>query len=220
MAMEFIVFESQGIQFTPGAAIDAKETIKLEAGQTLTLISPNGHIIKLSGPYDQLVNNSKSSAQKGISDTLKVLLNAEKTNTKDMGVTRNTSDIIRSSNKYGWVPEPWLVNIKRSGDYCVLQGKPVQLWRSDTQPEKLKLSMNNEYEAYKWIKKDEMLMSTPPGMPIVDGATYQFIVDKKTIHTTWHVIPDSVTSVATTAAWMEASGCRAQAIAMLRNYKD
>ncbi len=218
-ASQLIVFESNVSEYTIGSTVDINENIKLKSGQKLELIAPNGTIVKLNGPHNKPAFSDAKNKSKGIAKALQLLLTTDNINTKDMGVTRDSTDVIRSAEKFGWVPEAWVVDINRDGDYCVKEDELIRLWRTDTQSGTLKLTMDNYFEAQKNILENESYISVPQEMPVVDGGKYQFSIDKHQVNTTIHVVPKTVTSVPVTAAWMRKVGCIAQAIAMLRDYQ-
>jgi len=215
LAQDFVVFKSKGGQFPPGMAVKSGDIIQLGAGEYVKFITPSGKVVEVKGPHNKALDMASSESEKGIAETLKILVAAQQKHTKDMGVTRDSTAVIRAANKIGWVPEPWVVNISYDGDKCVREGDAVKLWRAEQQDLKLKVAMGQDFEAIKVLKQGETYINAPTNMPIKDGGKYQFEYGDKMTQSTLHVIPKTITSPAVLAAWMKESGCRAQAVSVL-----
>jgi hypothetical protein len=113
------------------------------------------------------------------------------------------------------MPDPWAVNIDRSGPRCI-QREVVVLWRHDAAAtQKVTISRANASMAAEaeWAAGDNLLPVS--GKRFRDRAQYRVEHGNRQVSLTMHIVPKKITGPAEQAAWMAQTGCRTQALAML-----
>ena len=214
LSADLVVYESN--TYAVGSIIDSDSIINLEYKEYLKVIAPSGKIIEMVGKYNKSLDIIGNDDPKEMTDTLNLLFSSSQLNNKDLGVTRNSTDVIKNTIKYGWVPSPWVVDIQRSGDVCIREGNMVVLWRESTNKTRLNLNMNDEFISHKDLDRDEQYIDVPKSMPIYDNKIYKFEMDNETVNARFHIIPKSITYPSVRMSWMNRKGCNAQVIALLK----
>ncbi|MEO5334807.1 MAG: hypothetical protein H7839_22570 [Magnetococcus sp. YQC-5] len=209
LASELVVYKAEGIALTPGQTINASQPLTLKEGQRVTLLASNGAILNLTGPFNEIPRiKTTASADAGVMDALKMLVTAPKTRSGGLGTTRSLPKTA--------LPEPWLIDVSRTGDYCLTTGKPLVFWRPSSQ-ETSSITLRFGEDLWKaraqWPAGADRL--TPPAvMPITDGGVYQVELDGLTNTAKLHLMPPSVNSHQAQTTWMEGKGCTAQIAAL------
>ncbi len=216
-----VVFSAQGIALKPGDMIDDGKPFILKMGQSVTLIAANGRIFRLKGPHQGVPDPKGSGNQPGMTEALKSLLVSENAQESALGVTRSNSGVFNDSVQNGWVPEPWLVDVTRSGNHCVREGGPVIFWRPDngrTVPVNVRIG-NTVWAANTYWPAGTNRLAPPKEMPVLDGEVYRIRAGSEKSLSHFHLIPATVTSTMAQAAWMKEKGCDAQTTALLITLK-
>lgn len=73
-AAEFVVFEARHGSLRPGQVIDGNSRIQLAAGQRATLISPDGIMLTLAGPFEGQADDWLAKGGGGVFDVLRELV--------------------------------------------------------------------------------------------------------------------------------------------------
>lgn len=217
-AAELIVFSATGVNLTPGQTIHDTQPLKLESGQKVTLVSANGTILQLAGPYNQAPSIQKDDTKEGLSAALQSMANLNQSSTSALGVTRDTTAAVQSAQKMGWVPDPWLIDITRNGNQCTPEGQPIVFWRPDADRSAVVYvtSKDQSWRGHtEWVAGSNK-MAPPDLMPLGDGQSYHIDLEGLKTKVTLHFIPKTVTNKAVQAAWMNEKGCTTQTLAMLR----
>ncbi len=220
MAEQLVVFQSHGVALKPGDTVESGKPFILKAGEWASLIAPNGRILKLHGPHDKqpLPSGEKHS---GVVDSLKKLVSGDETSDDTLGVSRSATAVLQSAGRHGWVPEPWVIDVTRSGHQCAQDGTPVVFWRAN----KEKVGMLQvRIPDLRWEGRTQWPMgadklATPPKMPKRDGLVYYTALDRAKARFMLHMVPGSVEAKGAQAAWLMKKGCRSQALALLRGIK-
>ncbi|MBF0271158.1 MAG: hypothetical protein HQL98_03645 [Magnetococcales bacterium] len=198
LASELVVYKAEGIQLTPGQTINTTQPLTLTAGQRVTLLSSNGTAINLEGPFQGLpISKTQASTDTGVVNTLKMLVSAPKTRSGGLGTTRAI---------------PQILDVTRSGHYCLNEGQPLVFWRPSSQENALitvRLGQQ-QWKAHSQWPAGTNQLTPPPTMPISDGAVYRLELDGQPSTTTLHLIPSNLTTPKERTAWMTAKGCDAQ----------
>ena len=115
--------------------------------------------------------------------------------------------------------DPWVINIGRSGDHCVLEGGPSTLWRAKSAKAvslSLKSLTDRSRSKVDWPAGASTLQ-WPAGVTLTEGAKY--LVRLKRARTAsklvLHLVPGDLSSDAHRAAWMAGKGCVKQARRLL-----
>jgi len=219
LATGLVVFQSSGTDLNPGEVVDGSIPFQLQSGQSVSLIAPNGQIVKLQGPYNQ-IPDPKTELQQGVAASLKTLMMAQHKDDSSFGVSRSATNIIKLASEKGWVPDPWLINVSLDGNQCQRVDQPTVFWRPEkSKPSNFHLTIgNNIWEAEtNWPIGADKLVS-PTEMPLVDKAVYKLnLAGSKEVSFTMHLIPKTVSSKKMQAGWMNAKGCDAQVQALLNS---
>jgi hypothetical protein len=216
VAAEWIVYKANGVDLQPGSSVNVENDLLLKEGESVSLMSPSGKIIEINGPHNSKPLNSGKSESSGISDALKQLLAFNESDTTEMGVTRSATSVLDSAGQYGWVPEPWVVDISRGGDQCVPAGKPPVFWKNTGPMAQVGLNADNgNFIANTEWPENVAKIVAPENMPVLDGGQYEFKINDEVVKSVFHIIPSTVSEVQQ-AAWMNEVGCVAQAVAVLK----
>ena len=217
LATGLVVIQSSGTDLKPGGIVDGSVALQLQAGQAVSLIAPNGQIVQLQGPYNQ-IPDPKAALQKGVAASLKTLMMAQHTDDSSFGVSRSATDVIRAASEKGWVPDPWLINVSQSGNQCQRADQPAVFWRAEkakTANFNLKVGQGTWEAETNWPGGADKLAS-PAEMPVIDKAEYKLsLAGSETVSFTMHLIPTTVSNKKMQASWMNAKGCDAQVQALL-----
>lgn len=221
-ASDLVVFQAHGINLKVGQMINGTLPLTLQTGQKIVLIAPNGKIYRLQGPYNEPPIQEGNNVETGIIDTLKSLITPQQVDTGTLGITRDATNIIRTATAKGWLPEPWLINVTRSGDQCLLTDKPMVFWRPDKTREApiIIYTSGGAWRAQSQWPAGSDKLAPPKPMPITDNSNYRFELGDKETVVTLHLLPQSVANVGTRAAWMQELGCEAQTRALLESTQN
>ena len=123
-AADLVVVKAEGASLHAGDVIPGNQTLRLDAGQKASLITPSGKIIRLSGPYDQAPLPDGTGDDPTAIGSLKSMVKERTTNTASLGITRASETEL---------PEPWVIDVGSSGERCIVEGQHLVLWRPDGQ---------------------------------------------------------------------------------------
>ncbi|MEO5365738.1 MAG: hypothetical protein H7831_05185 [Magnetococcus sp. WYHC-3] len=207
-ASGWVVMKSQAEGFKPGQAIADGQSVKLEAGKALTLISSSGKTLKLSGPFEGVPGaENVAGAGSQMVDSLRNLVAKREQSTSSLGVTRAAS-MERS------LPDPWLVDVSHEGHRCIQEGRPLVLWRTFSEsnaPVVLTETRTGWRGEVTWPAGYSKL-AADPSMPLTDGSRYTVDASGRELSITLHVIPAAVAQGAVLSAWLAEAGCEEQAL--------
>ena len=211
-----VVFESSRMVLAPGQVVDRARPFFLRPGQRLFLIAENGRLIKLFGPFwgapgPRMVN------KKGGVDAFESVIAPSHAKAATPGVPKSVTAVYWA-NQWGWVPDPEVINVERSGHKCLFEDHPVIFWRRENgreSPLNVKLG-EGWWEAKAQWPKGASRLATPKEMPIMDGVFYRVMLEGTETALILHIIPATVKTAEAKVTWMHAVGCQAQATALLR----
>jgi hypothetical protein len=211
-ALELVVVQAQGVNLQAGQKIDGTKPLTLDAGQRLTLISPEGKTLRLRGPYNQAPAATAAADGAGVVDSLKGLVSAQRQGTATLGV-------VRAGTAEKELPGPWLVNVAKGGSRCILEGQQVVFWRPEAAPEATPFVISPSDRSWqassRWPAQSDK-MGIPSNMPLKDGQSFEFEMSGQTQTLTFHVIPSALTQDRIRGAWMMEKGCEDQAAALVK----
>lgn len=210
-AEEMVVAAARGIDLKPGQKVDSSQPLKLGEGQHVTLISLSGVTLKLDGPYDK--PPAQASGGGVVSAALAALVTQQGARTIEAGVTRSAASV-------SILPDPWVLDISRSGTVCLREGQPAIFWRPSS-ASAATFSVVPADRTWKaeatWPKGSNRLLAS--GVLAVQADTVFFVSldegDEAAI--TVNGVPDDLPTKAMQAAWLAQQGCEAQAEALLRD---
>jgi len=209
-AADFVVADARNVRFKPGQVVKSDETLKLEAGQRLTLISKDGRTIRLSGPYNAAPGANEGGVQSvSVVDALAALRTQKEARLTEAGVVRKMSLVP--------LPEPWLADAEAGGNVCVREGQQLVFWRPvAVREEKVRLQPSDRSwtaDAVWPVGVDRI--EVPAKLPLRNRNLYQFEIGEQQAVLTVQIVPKTVDEPAAQAAWMLEKGCTSQAAAML-----
>jgi len=212
VADSLVVADARGGSLKPGQTIDAGQSIKLEAGQRVTLIAANGATIKLTGPFEG-VPDPGGQRNVTVADALTKLATQSAQSTATLGAVRDAEGPA--------APDPWLVDVSASGHRCVAAGAGVVLWRPPAKAdETIVLSPSDHAWEGKanWPGGAERLQ-LPASFQAQDDQAYIVAVGGKSSTLTFHLLPPAIDSDPMRAAWLIDKGCAGQAKLLVSRLK-
>jgi len=215
LAVDVFVVDAKGVDLTPGQVINGEQPLVLAVGQKVTLVTSDGRTIKLKGPTDQPPVGNVVVASNDVVQSLQGLMKAKAADTSSAG-------IIRDGTANFTQPVPWVVEVRHSGDRCLLAGGTIVLWRNDpvTKPSTIEIAAaDKSWSAHAAWPQGSDKLALPATLTLKDGQTYVTTIDKSPVNLAIHVIPQTIQSDAARAAWMIEMGCEPQAKALIAELK-
>ena len=213
-AAELVVIESHGIHLEPGTTVDGSKPLSLLDGQTVTMLTASGQIVKLEGPSEAAPESGvKGGAGGDVQTAMAALITERRVRTSEVGVVRGENDVK--------LPDPWVVDVSHPGTSCVQAGKAVVLWRVedlretrvDFAPKDRSWNVSGTWPA----AADRLTM--PASMPLRDQWDYVVALGDKLAPVTVRLIPPAVNNDAMRAGYMIAAGCENQLNALLAGWQ-
>lgn len=207
-AASLIVVEARGIALKPGTQVDDSKPLTLKQGQHVTLISTTGATLTIDGPYN--APPSAGGGGKSVAATLAALGTERNARTGEAGVTRG--------NAPSTLPEPWLVDVTRSGNVCLREGTQPVFWRPDAKSAVMLTVMPVDRS---WKSKAQWAagasrITVTTDVPMHGGAAYVVNYAGTDYALALNTVPASLANDSMRAAWMVQKGCEAQAEALVR----
>jgi len=213
MAAELVITKSTIIGLEPGMVIDGGQELTLRKGNKLSLISPTGKVINLTGPYTGVPDSTKKSSGAGqLITALSTLISGQRRGSSQLGAIRAGL----SSRRV----DPYPIDITAEGDQCVVAGKPVILWapgRAGLVRTLWIARIGGDDAAKVTWPRDSITAPWPARVPVVDGAGYELLrrPAKKEIALKLHIVPDLAGNRAELAVVMQKKNCMSQAFVLI-----
>jgi hypothetical protein len=210
LAQKMVVMEARGGGVKVGESIDGARALTLKEGERVTLIGPDGKTVSRRGPY----SGPAAPPAAGESDpkaALAALVATRNARTSSIGVVRAGTDSVK-------VPNPWYVDVTRSGPRCLQEGHQPALWRptADAAQSFVMFPSDRSWRADFTWKKGENAVQMPP-LSRFEGVTTVLVnIDQQEFAITINIIPKDIDSTAVLTAWMLEKGCIQQADALLQ----
>ena len=212
-AGDLVVVASTAPGFKLGQIIDAGASLNIPAEKSVTLASESGKMVQIKGPH----NGPPGIADDGIKEpsliaALSRLLSGPAANKTAIGAMR--------SGRSSAPADPWVVETgKRGKNYCIQEGGPALLWRSN-QAKVTILTLENLTTKNKVVvvwPRSTRTMTWPPKITLLDGAKYRSHLkgDRRKKKFILHLVPSGLPSDAHRAVWMAKKGCVVQAKRLL-----
>lgn len=208
---DYVVLQSGSELFGIGALLDDNTELRLVDGERIVLLSENGDVVEIHGPYEGPAEG-QASTDINIRDALTDLIeNADELHAS-LGSTRG-GVIFGGQNTDR---DTWQLDAFRSGRQCVVAGNAIEFWRAKTD-EKLTLEMQRPGTEVVAVIDWPVGVAEAPwpiSMPLVNEALY---VLRRAGWTEAALIrvtvldPAVVKHPQTAIAWLAANGCRPQA---------
>ncbi len=216
MAGQLVVVESTAPALEPGEMIDGAKSLSIDAGASVTLISEDGKLMTLNGPYAGVpaAGGGGGGGGGGLLASLSKLVEGEGGG-GSLGVMRAV--------KAGEAPDPWVIDVLRSGSHCVRADKTPVLWQPSA-------SKGTTLSVKPLPKGKRIKVDWPAGMDgidwpgnlaLADGGRYMVKMTGRMTATKLvvHLVPADLPSDVHRVAWMADKGCTGQAKALLASLR-
>jgi hypothetical protein len=210
-AAQWVVIDSTAPGFEVGQILDDSRPLDVPAGASLTVIGEDGTVTAIAGPFSGVPGGKASTGASGLMEALSRLVRGEGASAASLATMRQAGPIEP--------PDPWAIDITRSGDHCVrAEGAPA-LWRAsagDASTLTIRAFPTGPRSKTEWPAGADTV-AWPGDVPIADGADFMVRLNGRptAARITLRVAPTSLPSEAHYAAWMAEAGCRQQAQALL-----
>lgn len=208
-AQSMVVVEVRGVDLKVGSRIDEARQIKLPAGGKLVVVRNDGTVISLRGPYSGPLK-SKAAPSQGAGRALAALV----ANRSDRA---NRVGALRSGSNAAPLPSPWLIDISRPGERCLVEGAPIGWWRpsNEATQDYTIFPLDRSWNAQLLFEAGQDTVAITKVSDI--EVTKAFIIkdQEREYSIRLHLIPETVTEPAVLAGWMIQKGCIQQADALL-----
>lgn len=213
-AQSLVVVEARGINLEVGSRLDEARQVTLPAGGKLVVVRTDGVVISLRGPHQGLLR-SQAPPRQGTGRALASLVATRNDRANRVGAVRSGSDASP-------LPTPWLIDVTRPGERCLVEGAPIVWWREDG-------SITDTFNLFpidrSWTAK--LLFEagqnnlTVSELSDIEGSKAFIIEDREREYSIrLHLIPEEVSEPAVLAGWMIEKGCIQQADALLASLSD
>jgi hypothetical protein len=216
-AAEIVVLESSSPRYMAGQSVDAQQAITLTAGETVTVATEDGRLVRVVGPHDGPAIGS-APEENAARRALAQLIAADRPEVGGIGGVRGDSVTDSPADTR---PSIWFIHAERGGDQCVLQGQSPQLWRENASSPavmEIRVSLNETGARTRW-SSNEHSAAWPAGIDLADGTIYLLRTEDavRSVPVRLHLLPPGLGSPGlATAAWLAARGCTDQARLALR----
>lgn len=212
-APQLVVVKSNVDAIAPGKLINPGKPLSLAKGQTITVVTATGSVIRLSGPYSgKVAVPSKRRSSDKIVRTLSDLFKPGLDDHVNLAVTRNRFGAAKPA-------DPWVVHLALPGPHCIPAKAPVTLWRSKA-GKKILVTMRAKgrgpVAVVEWPDGARTL-PWPRQIEIVSSRTYQANIDAWRRDKIFRVfvVPAKLSTDIQRVVWMAEHGCRRQARLLL-----
>ena len=213
-AAELVVIASEDPSMPAGTVIDGARTVTVAADATVVLVSADGRVTELAGPYSGAPDASPASGDGRLVESLSRLITDQADAPNKLAVFRGGMAMTPIGR-----PDVWGIDIARAGAYCVRSDRPAMLWwagaRAGAVVELTPTGDDAGRTRIRW-PGSKKYAPWPDALPLGDGMTYiarfRSSDDGRTIRTL--LMPELATD-AHRAAWMAEKGCTRQALAVV-----
>lgn len=212
LAVPLIVIDARGGALKPGMKIDSAKPITLKEGERVTVIGPDGKAVTLRGAFSGPPMAKAGSAVDPRS-ALAALIGTRNARTSSVGVVRGGTDAAP-------LPEPWLIDVSRSGDRCIKEGARPIWWRPAATGAAQTLTVMPIDRSWRadvaWPAGQQKL--TPPPLGRMEAQTMLVVRDAgEDRFVRINQVPADLPNDFVLASWMLEKGCVQQADALLRD---
>jgi hypothetical protein len=220
IAAELVVVESSSDQYTLSQVLSDDVVVELEAGTQITLISEDGLIVTLSGPFEGSLAETEGQDGPDALDALGRLLTETEVEARDIGGVR-FGDEVYGDPAGGQIEDrrsdPWVLHTRLSGPHCLPKdADAAYFWRDGPgSGDRLHLSRvtTSESVVVDWGGGEDRV-AWPDHFERTPGAVYLVRTDGELRSAAFliHEVPAAVVdSDIASVAWLAAQGCISQA---------
>jgi hypothetical protein len=212
-AGEVVVIESNAPGLSPGVVVDGSKPLELAPGTAVTLVTGDGRVKSIKGPFSGVPFAGEESAPGGsaLIRSLSRLISGKSPKTGELGMMRGERLVGR--------PDAWSIDVIRSGAHCVTDRLHALLWRPiSVKAETLTIRRQpwGERVSVDWPAGTNSLI-WPKALPLEHGGQYLVKLSSRISGTKLvvYVVPANLPTDAHLAAWMADLGCKEQALALI-----
>ena len=211
---ELVIVESNAAAYSAGELFPADTTFRLDRGQRLVIATSNG-MIELEGPHAAPAQGDPPSAASALR-SLRQLIGTATSELSGLGGSRSAGGDSISATPDSR-PSPWYINAEITGEQCYVEGRPTEIWRSNTgQASRYEIQevSTDRIGTVNW-SATENAASWPASLPPQSGQVYLVravgeLVSETTIRV-FSLEPGAAADPYSAAAWLAARGCTGQA---------
>jgi len=212
-AGEMVVIDSNAPGLMPGKVLDGSKPLELAPGTAVTVVTGDGRVKSLEGPFSGVPFAGKESAPGGsaLIRSLSALVGGKTPKTGELGMMRGERLVGQ--------PDAWSIDVIRSGAHCVTDRLHALLWRPiGVTSETLTIRRQpwGERVSVDWPAGTNSLI-WPKALPLEHGGQYLVKLSSRISGTKLvvYVVPANLPTDAHLAAWMADLGCNEQAMALV-----
>lgn len=208
-AQSLVVVEARGIDLKIGSRLQEARQVRLPAGGKLVVVRSDGTVITLRGPHDGPVRTRKTS-RNGASRALAALVTTRNDRANRVGA-------VRSGANAAPLPSPWLVDVSRPGERCIVEGAAIGWWRpvSSNADDFTLFPIDRSWDAVLHFDRHQDVLAIRDVGHIEVTKALIIRHDEFEYSIRLHLLPASVNELPVLAGWMIEKGCIQQADALL-----
>ncbi len=210
LAAPMIVVEARGGGLRPGMRVESASKIDLKDGERVTLIGADGRAVTLRGSYAGVIAKSGGATQNP-RVALAALISTRNDRASQVGA-------VRAGANAAPLPDPWLIDISRSGARCIREGQRPIWWRPDASEQAIftVYPIDRSWRAdFVWQKGQDQMVA--PDLAKLDGVkTFLIHVPGQDNAISVNTIPSDITDPLVLSSWMLEKACVQQADAYFR----
>lgn len=213
-AQSLVVVEVRGIDLRVGSRVDEARRLKLPAGGKLVVVRTDGTVISLRGPHNGPLR-SQAPRRQGASRALAALITTRNDRANRVGA-------VRSGANAAPLPSPWLIDVTRPGERCLVEGAPIIWWQPAraTSSHYALFPLDRSWNAQFTFEARQSTLAVAKVSEIEIAKAFIIKDDEREYSIRVHLIPEDVTEPAVLAGWMLQKGCIQQADALLAELQD
>jgi len=197
-----------------GAIIKPTQTIELQSGESLKLLSSTGGIIQLQGPYSGAIVFDAKASDSSVLESVSELVKNSKSTDFTLAIFRNSSVTTPT-----YRPDIWGIDIRKSGKYCLRPNLPVHLWWPQaSQGELITLTDTTNSRSIEMEWPDRKNYSTWPNtLSLNKRASYSVKNKRSALSSEFEIqfLPADLEDDMGQIAWMSDHNCKKQATRLL-----
>jgi len=209
-----VVISSIHSTIKKGAIIRSTQTIELQSGESLKLLSSAGGIIQVQGPYSGAIAFESKASDSSVLESVSELVKNSKSTDFTLAIFRNSSVTTPT-----YRPDIWGIDIRRSGKFCLRRNLPIHLWWPQALPGDsitLRDTTNSLSIEMEWPDRKKYT-PWPEKLPVNDGVIYSVKNNEASLFSEFklQLLPTDLEDNMEQIAWMSDHDCKKQAIRLL-----
>lgn len=209
-----VVISSIHSTIKKGAIIKSTQTIELQSGESLKLLSSTGGIIQVQGPYSGAIAFESKASDGSVLKSVSELVKNSKSTDFTLAIFRNSSVTTPT-----YRPDIWGIDIRRSGKYCLRPNLPIHLWWPQASPGQmitLTDTTNSQSIEIKWPDRKNYT-TWPEILSVNDRVIYSVKDTEESFFSEFKIqlLPTDLKNDMEQIAWLSDHDCKKQAIRLL-----